>query len=86
MKDIHSLERGKFGPKRAQKRVGPDFSWTSNIHFLQDDHKNSIYTKNQQNSMNRLEDIGSNVDFGPKRGKFGPKRAQKGRGRIFPGL
>ena len=24
--------------------------------------------------MNRSEDISKNVDFGPKRGKFGPKR------------
>ena len=37
-------------------------------------------TKNKQNSTNRLEDISQNVDFGPKRGKFGPKRAQNGRG------
>ena len=36
--------------------------------------------KNQQNSTNRLEDINQNVDFGPKRGKFGPKKAQNGQG------
>ena len=61
--------------QKGLKKAGPDFSWTSNINFPQEDHKTSIYTKNQQHSMNRLEDIGSNVDFGPKRGKFGSKRA-----------
>ena len=45
----------------------------------------SFYKKNQQNSTNRLEDINQNVDFGPKRGKFGPKRAQNERNQIFPG-
>ena len=63
-------KRGKFGPKNAQKGRGQIFSWALNINFPQEDHKNSIYTKNQQNSVNHLEDIGSNVDFGPKGGKF----------------
>ena len=39
-----------------------------------------------QKKMNRVEDISQNIDFGPKRGKFGPKRARNGRGKIFPGL
>ena len=29
--------------------------------------------------MNHLEDISSNVDFGPKRLTFGPERTQNGR-------
>ena len=33
--------------------------------------------------MNHLEDVSKNVYFGPKRGKFGPKRPQNGRGYIF---
>ena len=70
--------------KMSQKGRGRIFPGLY-INFPQEHHKTSTYTKNQQNSMSRLEDIGSNVDFGPKRGKFGPKRAQKGRGRIFPG-
>ena len=78
-------QKGQIWTKKGPKRAGPDFSLTLNIDFPQEDHKTSIYTKNRQNSMNRLEDIGSNVDFGPKRGKFGPKRAQKGRNQIFPG-
>ena len=53
---------------------------------MKEDHKTSFYTKNQQNSMNRLEDISSNVDFGLKRGKFLPKRAQKEWNHIFPEL
>ena len=78
-----------FGPKGANfdqkglKRAGIDFSRTSNINFTKEDNKTSIHTKNQQNSMNCLEDLGSNVNFGPKRCKFGQKRAQKGRNQIF---
>ena len=44
-------------------------------------HRRCRETKNQQNSMKRLEDVRSNVDFGPKRVKFGPKRAGPG---FFP--
>ena len=36
--------------------------------------------KFHQNLMDRSEDINQNVDFGPKRGKFGLKRAQNGWG------
>ena len=79
------LKRGQIWTKKGLKRAGPDFSWTSNIDFPQEDRKTSIYTKNQQHSMNSLEDKGSNVDFGPKRGEIGPKRAQKVRNETFPG-
>ena len=48
--------------------------------FFKVDHKIGFYTKNQQNSINHLEDISQNVDFGPKKGKFEPKRAQNGQG------
>ena len=34
--------------------------------------------------MNRLEDISQNVDFGPKRGKFGPKKGPKRAEPDFP--
>ena len=34
--------------------------------------------------MNHLEDISPNVDYVPKMGKFGQKRDQNGRGKIFP--
>ena len=53
-----------------------DFSKTLNLNFLKEDHKISFYTKNQQNSVNHLEDISQNVDFGPKGGKFGQNKAQ----------
>ena len=59
-------KRGKFGPKKAQKGRGPDFFQTVNLNFLKEDHYTSFYTKNQQKSMKRLEDISSNVDFGLK--------------------
>ena len=70
------------GPKMGEARFFPDCKHQ----FSKEDHKISFYTKNQQNSMNRLEDISQNVDFGPKRGKFGPKRAQNGWNQIFPVL
>ena len=73
-------KRSKFGPKRAQKWAGTKLFRTVNFNFPKEDHLNSFYTKNQQNSMNSSKDISQNVDFGPKRGKFGPKRAQNGRG------
>ena len=64
------------GPKMGRAK----FFRTVNFNFTKEGHNNSFYTKNHQNSMNRLEDISQNVDFGPKRGKFGPKRAQNGWG------
>ena len=78
-------QKGANLDQKGPKKGGARFFRPLNINFPQEHHKTSTYTKNQQNSMNRLEDIGSNVDFGPKRGKFGPKRAQKGRNQIFPG-
>ena len=33
--------------------------------------------------MNPLEDMSQNVDFGQKKGKFGPKQAQNGQNQIF---
>ena len=68
--------RGKFGPKRGQKGRSQIFSLTSNINFPQEERKNSIYTKDQQHLMNRLEDIGSNVDFGPKKGQIWTKKGE----------
>ena len=50
----------KKGPNLDQKgtKIGGDkLFWTVNLSFPKDDYKNSFYTKNQQNSMNRLEDI-----------------------------
>ena len=64
------------GPKIGGARFFPT---VVNLNFQQEDHKISFYNKSQQNSTNRLEDISQNVDLGPKRGKFGPKRAQIGR-------
>ena len=83
--DDFGPKRGKFGQKRAQNGRGQIFSRTVNINFPKEDHKISFYTQNKQSSMYCLEDISQNVDFGPKRGKFGPKRAQNGGGQIFPG-
>ena len=61
------------GPKMGGARFSPD-------NFPKEDHKISFYTKNQQNLIDHLKFITQNVDFGPKWGKFGPKRAQNGRG------
>ena len=70
--------------QKGHKMGGARFFLNRKPQFLKEGHKISLYTKNQQNSTNRLEDISLNVDFGPKRGKFGPKRAQNGRNQIFP--
>ena len=72
-------KRSKFGQKTAQMG-GARFFQIPNLNFLREDHNISFYTKNQQNSMDRLVDISQNVDFGAKRGKFGRKRAQNGQG------
>ena len=52
------------GPKKVQiwtkkgpQWVGLIFLRTVNLNFPKEDHKNSCYTKNHQNSMNRLEYI-----------------------------
>ena len=78
-------QKGANLDQEKPKWAGLDFSRTVNINFPKEDHKISFYIKNQQNSMNRLEHISQNVDYGPKRGKFGPKRAQNGQNQIFPG-
>ena len=72
--------------QKGPKWAGLDFSQTVNLSFPKEDHKISFYTKNQQNSMSYLEYISPNVDSGPKRGKFKPKRAQNGWNKIFPGI
>ena len=72
-------QKGQIWTKKGPKWVGLDFYRTVNLTFPKEGHKISFYAKTQQNSMNRLEDISPNADFGPKRGKFGPKRAQNGR-------
>ena len=61
------------GPKMGEATFFPN---RKPIFSIRKNHKISFYTKNQQNSTSRLEDIGQNVDFGPKRGKFGSKSAQ----------
>ena len=73
---------GKFGPKRVQNgRAGffPDFK----PQFFKVDHKIGFYKKYQQNSTDRLVDINQNVDFGTKRGKFGPKGPLMGGARFL---
>ena len=73
-------QKGANLDQRGPKWAGLDFSRTVNINFSKEDHKMSFYTQNRQNSMNRLEDLSQNVEFGPNSGKFGLKRAQFGRG------
>ena len=43
--------------QKVTKMCGAKFFRTVNLNFPKEDHKNSFYTKNHQNSMNRLEDI-----------------------------
>ena len=81
---ILGLKRANLDQKGPKMDWARFFSRTPNLNFLREDHNISFYTKNQQNSTDCLVDISQNVDFGAKRGKFGPKRAQNGRGWIFP--
>ena len=77
-------KKGQILTEKGPKWAGLDFSRTVNISFPKEDNKISFYTKNKQNSMNRLEDISQNVDFGPKRGKFGQKGPKMGETRFSP--
>ena len=77
-------QKGANLDEKGTKMGGAGFFRTANLYFLKEDHKISFYTKNQQHSTTCSEDISQNVDFGPERGKFGPKRAQNGRNQIFP--
>ena len=49
--------KGLLDPKKGPIKGGAKFFRTVNLNFPKEDHKNSFYTKNPQNSMNRLEDI-----------------------------
>ena len=43
--------------QKGPKMGGANFFRTVNLNFPKEDHKNSFYTKNHQNLINRLEDI-----------------------------
>ena len=44
--------------QKGPKMGGAKFFQTVNLNFPKEDHKNSFYTKNHENSMNHIEDIG----------------------------
>ena len=77
-------QKGANLDQKGPKMSGARFLRTININFRKANHKISFYTKIQQNSMKKLDDISQYVDFLFKRGKLGQKRAQNGRGSIFP--
>ena len=55
--DMLDSKRSKFGPKKA--KMGMDnFFPDCKPQFSKKDHKNSFHTKNYQNLMNPLKDIG----------------------------
>ena len=68
-------QKGANLNQKGSKMGMARFFHTVNINFPKEDHKISFYIKNQQNSINHCEDISLNVDFGPKKAKFGPKMA-----------
>ena len=76
-------QKGANLDQKGPKRVGADFFQPVNLNFLKEDHYTSFYTKNQQNSIKSLEDISSNVDFGPKRGQIWTKKRPKRAGPEF---
>ena len=53
-KDMLDPKTSKFRPK-GPKMGDAKFFRNVNLNFPKEDHKNSYNTKNQQNSMNRLE-------------------------------
>ena len=55
-KDMLNPKRSKYGPKMP-KMGEANFFRAVNFNFSKEDHKKSFYTKNHQDSMNRLEDI-----------------------------
>ena len=57
-KDMLDPKKVQIWTKKGQKWAGAKFFRTVNLNFPKEDHKNSFYTKNHQNSMNHLEDIG----------------------------
>ena len=78
--------KGENLDQKGPKMGGARFFQNPKPQFSKKDHKISFYTKNQQTSMSSLEDISQNVYFGPKKGKFGPKRPKMGGTRFFPVL
>ena len=60
---IKSKVKFWFWTKKGPKWEGLDFSRTTNLYFLKEEHKISFYTKNQQNSMNHFEDLSQNCWF-----------------------
>ena len=71
--------------QKGPKMGGARFFQTPNLNFLKENHNKSLYTKNQQNSTNRLEDISQSVDFGPKGANFDQKGPKMGGAGFFRG-
>ena len=70
--------------QKGPKMGGARFSLTANLTFLKEDHKISFYTKNQQNSIYRLEDIAKMLILGQKGANLDQKWPKMGRTRFFP--
>ena len=56
-KDYVGPKKVQIWTKKGSKWAELDFFRTVNISFPKEDHKNSFYTKNHENSMNHIEDI-----------------------------
>ena len=69
--------------QKGPKWAGLDFFRTVNINFPTEDNKISFYTKNQQNSINHLEDISQKFDFGPKKANLDQKGPKMGGASFF---
>ena len=80
-KDMLDPKRSKFGPK-GPKMGGAKFFRTVNLNFEKEDHKNSFYTKNHPNSMNRLE--AKMLILGQKGANLDQKGSKRGMARFFP--
>ena len=79
LKDMLDPKGSKLGPKWVQNGQSYIFR-TVNLNFPKEDHKNSFYSKKSSKFSESLRKYKLNVDFRPKKGKFGPKRVQNWRG------
>ena len=55
--NVDFRQKGADVDRKRPKKGGTRFFQTVNLNFLKEDHYTSFYTKNQQSSMKRLEQV-----------------------------
>ena len=69
--------------QKGPKMGGARFFQNPNLKFLYEDHKINFYSKNQQNSINRLEDKAKMLILGQKGANLDQKGPKMGETRFF---